>query len=116
VSPDQKWIAFYTFEEAAGQWKVAVMPFAGGEPIKLFDIPTASRLQWQPDSKGLMYVNDRNGVSNLWSQPLDGGPRKQATNFANGVIFNYAWSQDGKQLFLVRGSVTSDVILISNAK
>jgi hypothetical protein len=38
------------------------------------------------------------------------------TNFADGSIFNFAWSRDGKQLFLVRGAINSDVVLISNVK
>jgi len=47
---------------------------------------------------------------------LDGRPAKQMTNFATGLIFNFTWSYDGKQLVLARGTVNSDVILISNVK
>jgi hypothetical protein len=38
------------------------------------------------------------------------------TNFTGGSIFNFAWSRDGKQMFLARGAVNSDVVLISNVK
>ncbi|MGB6675246.1 MAG: hypothetical protein WBE44_01020, partial [Terriglobales bacterium] len=64
----------------------------------------------------VLYVDDRNGVSNLMSQTLDGHPPKQITNFTEGKIFNFTWSTDGKQLFLARGSVNSDVVLINNVK
>ncbi len=53
-------------------------------------------------------------VSNIWSLPLDGTPAKQLTNFRSDQIFFHAWSRDGKQLALARGSVTSDAVLISN--
>jgi len=45
---------------------------------------------------------------------LDGGPSKQLTNFKPDLLFPFAWSRDGRQLALARGSVTKDVILISN--
>ena len=56
------------------------------------------------------------GVSNLWAQPIDGGAPKQLTDFKNDLIFAFDFSRDGKQLALSRGTLTSDVILISNFK
>jgi hypothetical protein len=60
------------------------------------------------------YVLTRKGVSNIWQQKISGGPPKQITNFPSGLIFDFAWSRDGKQLAMARGSQSSDVILISN--
>jgi serine/threonine protein kinase/Tol biopolymer transport system component len=115
VSPDGRSLALYTFDEAAGQWEIAVMPTEGGELTKLSYL-VDSAIAWAPDSKAVMYVDNRNGVSNLWSQTLDGRPPKQMTNFTDGSIFNFAWSRDGSLLFLARGAVNSDVVLISNVK
>jgi len=56
----------------------------------------------------------RNGVSNLWEQPLAGGDPKQLTNFASGDIFDFDWSADHKRLLLTRGSLSSDVVLLRN--
>ena len=53
---------------------------------------------------------------NLWSQPLDGGPPKQVTDFKSDEIFSFAWSRDGKQLALARGVETGDVVLITDSK
>jgi serine/threonine protein kinase/Tol biopolymer transport system component len=114
VSPDGKLLAFYMFEEGTG-WRLGVVPTEGGELVKLTQ-RVSSQFEWTPDSKAVMYVDNRNGVSNLWSQSQDGRPPKQMTNFATGSIFNFTWSCDGKQLVLVRGTVNSDVILISNVK
>jgi len=36
------------------------------------------------------------------------------TDFKSDRIFSFAWSRDGKQLALARGTLTNDVILISN--
>jgi serine/threonine protein kinase/Tol biopolymer transport system component len=115
VSPDGKWVAMNAFDEAAGRFEVAYMPIEGGEPTKLSYLVDAA-FGWAPDGKSVLSVDNRNGVSNLMSQPLDGHPPKQVTNFTEGTIFKFAWSADGKQLFLARGSVNSDVVLISNVK
>jgi eukaryotic-like serine/threonine-protein kinase len=115
VSPDGKLLAFYMFNEGTG-WILGVVPTEGGEPLKLTGERIESQFDWTPDSKSVMYVDSRNGVSNLWSQSLDRRPPKQMTNFESGLIFNFAWSNDGKQLFMARGTVNSDVILISNVK
>ena len=115
VSPDGKWVAMNAFDEAAGRFEVAYMPIEGGELTKLSYLVGAA-FGWAPDSKSVLSVDNRNGVSNLMSQPLDGHPPKQVTNFTEGTIFKFAWSADGKQLFLARGSVNSDVVLISNVK
>jgi Tol biopolymer transport system component len=115
VSPDGKWVAMNAFDEAAGRFEVAYMPIEGGELTKLSYLVNAA-FGWAPDGKSVLSVDNRNGVSNLMSQPLDGHPPKQVTNFTEGTIFKFAWSANGKQLFLARGSVNSDVVLISNVK
>lgn len=115
ISPDGKWVAMSAFDEAAGRFEIAFMSMEGGELTKL-SYQVGSAFAWSPDSKAVLYVDDRNGVSNLVSQTLDGHPPKQITTFTEGTIFNFAWSGDGKQLFLARGAVNSDVVLISNVK
>jgi hypothetical protein len=49
-------------------------------------------------------------------RPLDGRPDKQITNFKTDRIFNFKWSQDGRDLVMARGSVLSDVVLIHDIK
>jgi len=51
---------------------------------------------------------------NLWSQPLDGGPVKQLTEFKPDELWARGTSRDGKFIAFARGTVTSDVILISD--
>ncbi len=118
ISPDGKLIAFGTGEFP--KRRVAIMPFEGGEPIKTLDIPSADNwgppiLRWTPDGQAIAYVERRNGVSNIWSRLLSGGPPKQLTQFTSEDHINwFAWSRDGKQLALSRGKDTNDVVLITN--
>jgi Tol biopolymer transport system component len=116
ISPDGKWIA-YGFQEGdpVPVPKLGVVATAGGAPVHVFPLPRGvGGLQWSPDGKGLQCLATRNGATNIWEQPIDGGPPRQITNFTSGLIFDFSWSRDGKQLFLSRGENTSDVILISN--
>ena len=120
ISPDGKLIVIGFLDEELLRGRVAIIPFEGGQPIKILDIPRLSditpRITWSADGRGLIYVDVRNGVSNLWVEPLEGGEPNQLTQFTSDQIFNYAWSGDGKQLAVARGTVTSDVVLLSNFK
>jgi Tol biopolymer transport system component/DNA-binding winged helix-turn-helix (wHTH) protein len=113
ISPDGKWIACAYFGDPE-RIKTAIYPFTGGEPAKILDLsPLSFYMRWTPDSRALAYI-DRQSHFNIVSQPVDGGSSTQLTNFSSDHIFGFAWSGDGKQLALVRGNVTSDVVLISN--
>jgi|SRR2546427_2010056 len=69
-------------------------------------------VRWTPDGRALTYINTRGIVSNIWLQPVDGGPPKQLTDFKTDRIFSFDWSRDGKWLGCSRGVVDSDVVLI----
>ncbi|HKC63286.1 MAG TPA: hypothetical protein VKB86_06590 [Pyrinomonadaceae bacterium] len=55
-------------------------------------------------------------MSNLWSQPFQGGEPKQLTDFNSDQIFWFDYSADYHKLALARGTQTSDVVLISDLK
>ena len=116
ISPDGKLLAYLVMPATlSGSRVLTVAPFGGGSPLYRFDVPMgAFEIRWAPDGKALDYHLTRAGASNIWRQALAGGPPKQITNFKSDRIFSFAWSRDGKQLALARGSTSSDVILISN--
>ena len=117
VSPDGKWIAYrYKEESPLAPIKIAVIPAdGGGTPAYLLPFPNQSGgFRWSPDGNGVQYVLTRKGAGNIWEQPLSGAPSRQITNFPSDLIFDFAWSHDGKLLYLARGENTSDAILISN--
>ncbi|MBA4122298.1 MAG: PD40 domain-containing protein [Acidobacteria bacterium] len=121
VSPDGKQIAFHLSK--GKQSGIVIMPFDGGEMTRIFeadflrvaDFPLPA-LQWTPDGRALNYVITRDNVSNIWRQPIDGGAPVQVTNFTTNLIFNFAFSPDGSQIALSRGTFNSDVVLIENQK
>jgi Tol biopolymer transport system component len=116
ISPDGKWIAcFYQTTGPVVSSKFGVIPAEGGAPVHDFIKPIgAQRIHWSPDQKSIQFLLTRHGATNVWEQPLVGGPPRPVTNFTSGHIFDFAWTHDGKQLLLAKGEETSDVVLVSN--
>jgi DNA-binding winged helix-turn-helix (wHTH) protein/Tol biopolymer transport system component len=113
VRPDGRLLA-YPFDEYPPAWKIAVIPAGGGTPIKTFKVPGGIRsMRWSPNGAGLQYLSTQNGATNIWEQPLAGGEPKQLTNFTSGLIFDFNSSFDHTKLLLTRGSVSSNVVLLS---
>jgi hypothetical protein len=46
-------------------------------------------LRWSPDGKGLQSLVTRDGITNIWEQPLAGGKPKQLSKFTSGLIFDF---------------------------
>ena len=123
VSQDGRFIAF-TYPESQDPFappnRLAVIPFEGGPAIKTFEFngggTVAALVQWSPDNKSIFYSMSANNVTNIWSQPLEGGPAKQVTEFNDLFMTSFAWSRDGKQLACTRGSLVRDAILVTDVK
>lgn len=114
VSPDSKLIA-YTASDGNSPPHIAVSPLDGGAPLKTFPLPQPNaRPRWTPDGRALAYVENKDGISNIVVQPLDGGKPVPLTDFKAEVIFSFAFSPDGKQLALSRGTTNRDVVLIKD--
>jgi eukaryotic-like serine/threonine-protein kinase len=112
VSPDGKMIAgHYRDQEQRGE-RIAVV-YVNGSPAKLF--PTVRiPVRWSADGKSLLYLMQRGGASNLWRQPIDGGPTVQVTRFADATMFEGAGSTSLNRWAIVRGDTSRDVVLISS--
>ncbi|HKZ79850.1 MAG TPA: protein kinase [Pyrinomonadaceae bacterium] len=118
VSPDGNRIACFYWDEQANPPRGAmIFPFDGGPPIARFNIgPHAGggfALQWASDGRALLYISN---LSNIWSQPVNGGRPLQLTDFQGDQIFDFEYSRDGKWLAVARGRVTDDVVLISESR
>ena len=120
ISPDGELIACYYLDERTGGPKIALIPFAGGEPVKFFEPQVVDfvtyPVRWTHDGRALTYIVNRGGVSNIWIQPLDDSPPRQLTDFKSDRIFSFDWSRDGKWLALSRGPEQRDVVLMSDFK
>ena len=121
VSPDGKSIAVWQKEDKpAAPWKIAIVPFEGGAPTKLLDVPQSpatanSVIHWNQDGNGVLFIDFRNGVTNLMLQSFDLSPVKQLTRFTKEQFYSFDFSADGRVL-LSRGFWTNDVVLISEAR
>jgi TolB protein len=116
VSPDGKLLACRYREQDLSAFKLGIIDFASGAIVKSIDLPpTDNTLKWSADGRAVLYVERRAGISNIWSQPIEGGAPKQLTNFKSDLIFGFDISRDGKSLVLARGTVSNDVVLIADA-
>ncbi len=127
VSPDGKLVAYAFDDEYTKRPKIAVIEFDGGSRVRTFDLPVTTGtsfyessfyhgFHWSPDGRALIFINTLSGVSNLWRQPLDGRVAAQITDFKTDLIYNFAYSGDGRQLAFARGTHTRDAVLISETK
>lgn len=121
MSPDGKLVAYVRPAEAGTLlWNITIMPFAGGPPLKTFDVTSDSRpnSRWMPDGRAIMYNLTRggalSGVTNIWLQSLNDAPPNQVTNFTSESFSSFDWSRDGKWIVYGRGTTTSDIVLINN--
>ena len=102
VSPDGRSIA-YTYPESPDPFappnRLAVIPFEGGPVIKTFEKPDAGTvstiMQWSADGKSILYSLNLNNVSNIWSQPVDGGPPK--TDYRLQGLVDYRFCVDTRR-------------------
>ena len=117
ISPDGKLLAAMKNRKDPPSIYLDIARLDGGPSIKQFDIPVldmSPSVSWTPDGEGVIYRDTRDGVGNLWLQPLVGGKPKQLTNFTSDHIYAFDWSRDGKQFVTARGSASSDIVLIRN--
>jgi Tol biopolymer transport system component len=118
-SPDGKLIAcFYKDKQEPSVSRMALISSEGGQPVRMFDTQSTVRqglgVRWAPDGGALTYVDCPEGVCNFWSQPVDGGPPKQLTNFESDQIWSFDLMPDGKRLVCSRGNPKGDLVMISN--
>ena len=119
VSPDGRLVACVYLDESNGvkDWKIALAPFDGGPPIKLFDVRPAplsfAPFQWTDDGKNLAYLDRKAGISNVLLLNIQSGETKQMTKFPSDTAFYFHWSNDGR-LAISRGKTNQDVVLVSN--
>jgi Tol biopolymer transport system component len=114
VSPDGRFVACgYRDKEKI---VLAVIPIEGGEPVKVFDVPSTynfdnTAIRWSPDGKLISYRDWANGI---WQQSIEGGEPKRLAGLPEEKLYTYAWSPDGRRFAFVRGREIRDAVLMTN--
>jgi dipeptidyl aminopeptidase/acylaminoacyl peptidase len=99
ISPDGKWVAYAVAtpdmnanRHASNVWLVAT---GGGEPIQLTQSGHDSAPVWSPDGKTLAFLSSRDGTSQVYVLPMNGGEAHAVTHLSAGADM-VKWSPDGK--------------------
>ena len=74
-------------------WMVSTAP--GSQPRQLTTSGHDTRPQWSPDGKFIAYLSDREGASQVYVMPAQGGSAKKITSLSTGAE-NEKWSPDGR--------------------
>ena len=118
-SPDGRYVAGLWRESVQATLELAVLPIDGGAPVHRFPSNESTtytnsgvgNVRWEPDGRGLYVTTTER--TDVWFQPLDGGPLKRVTNFREGGIFGFSLSPDGQSLVAARGPNLRDAFLIT---
>ena len=112
VSPDGRHLLVISVD-ASLKASHLVLDAASGAVTGRFDFGK-SRAGWGRSSQWLTFVREQDGVGNLWEQPIAGGKPRQLTRFTSGTVFGFAYTPDRDRLFIAKGRLTGDVVIIRN--
>jgi Tol biopolymer transport system component len=119
ISPDGKTVVTLSFipsetPGAAERLAFVFSPMGKGKPRYLFEnVPSnVTWADWSPDGQAIDYAVPRRNAANIWRQPIAGGPYQQITKFNTPVLSGFRWSPDGKNLYVIRGTRSSDIVLL----
>ena len=115
VSPDGRLVAYYWLTPE--RWTLAVMALDGARSLQVFPLAATHcgrTVRWSADSQSLAYIDCADGLSNIWTQRLDGSPPRKLTDFSSGHLTTFDWSRDGTQLAWIMRNQVSDVVLVAH--
>ena len=97
-----------------GRWRGALLSVETRQLTKVFDVPPTAFGTNMLNERTFIYWEANSDIDNLWTRPLENGAATQITSFDSERIFGYAWSPDGKQFAVTRGTRTADIILMKD--
>lgn len=121
ISADGKMMAYWHRAQTPNApWQIAVMSIDNPAEVKLLAVPQSaanglSALQISREGDAVLFIDFRDGISNLMAQPLDGGAARHLTTFPKEQFYSFDVSADGRMV-VSRGIRTIDAVLISDSK
>ena len=100
-------------DDASPGGRYGVMDTESGAIKARLDLP-GGRPRWGRQPGLVIYIDEKDGVDNVWERAIAGGAPKPLTTFTSGRIYNVKYGQGGKRLLLAKGQRTGDVVLIRN--
>ncbi len=127
ISADGRWIVFTVDDDKNHRSQIKIVPADGSGSPRFLPFPSEDQvprssnmgslpIRWTASGDAITYVRTKDGVSNLWGQPVSGGPAKQVTHFTSGYIWSHAWSPDGKYLAMARGNFSIDAVMLTDLR
>ncbi len=117
VSPDGQQIAALISEGTGVNFKalIAIIPAAGGLPVKTFPPSRAisNYFQFSSDGQALYYPVTEKGVSNMVVQQVGGATVDPVTSFTDLTIYGFDYDWKNKKLALARGQTNHDIVLLT---
>ena len=90
-SPDGKHLAFVMPAEGTKETDVWVVPSAGGEAINVSQTPGAeSLISWSPDSRALIFTNEKDDVYTQWIVAVDGSGKHLLLGSGRGALGHWS--------------------------
>lgn len=109
-SPDGRSLACtYSFDQTSHA-SLGLVPLDDPAHVRTVDLK-GGMYRWR-DANDVSFIHDDNGAANLWLKPLGGDAAQKLTNFNEGSIVDYAWSDDGKRAVVAHVVDSIDVVVI----
>lgn len=115
-SPDGSVIAITARGISRGQWwrkgsshldqsEIDLVRPSDAAPVYTTIVPMGARSgwpMWSGDARSIYFVSDRDGIENLWQQPVAGGTAARLTSFSSGRVLWPSISVDGRTIAFER--------------
>lgn len=120
ISPDGKTLAFqninYENKNDRRKLQIGLLSTADPQSVEFREIDAwQQRIEWTANSDSFEYVAGNVKQSSIFRQSLSpNSPSEKVLQLNDSMIFNFAWSPEGKNLAIARGQLLRDVVLLTN--
>ena len=117
ISPDGQLMKVGKYDESTHQLVDVMLRMDGTGTAPTINLQPGRPLlvQWTPDGRGLSYIAEENGITNIYFLPWPSQQYRKLTFLEDDTIFYYSWAPKNK-LILAVGRRSSDVVLLTNLR